>query len=77
MDTPGLADVSMREQAAREIESALKKDGNYSIFFMITLEAGRVKPEDVTTINTVMDAVKVVLGVRHPRSFNFSCHSFR
>lgn len=59
MDTPGLADVEKREQAAREIESALKKEGRYHIFFVVTLEAGRVKPEDVTTINTVMDAVKL------------------
>lgn len=59
MDTPGLADVALREQAAKEIEAALKKDGLYKIFFMLTLEAGRVKPEDVTTINTVMDAIKI------------------
>jgi hypothetical protein len=48
----------MRDQAAREIEKALKQDGDYRIFFVITLEAGRVRPADVTTINTVMDAIK-------------------
>ncbi|USN51275.1 MAG: 50S ribosome-binding GTPase [Myxococcales bacterium] len=58
MDTPGLADVQMREQAAREIEKALKQNGTYRIFFVMTLQQGRVKPEDVTTINTVMEAIK-------------------
>lgn len=57
-DTPGLADIELREKAAVEIESALKKDGNYRLFFVITLEALRVKPEDITTINTVMAAIK-------------------
>lgn len=57
-DTPGLADTKLREQAALEIESALKKDGRYHLFFVITLESGRVRPADVTTINTIMAAIK-------------------
>lgn len=55
-DTPGLEDIKLREQAAREIETALKKDGSYRLFFVITLESLRVKPADVTTINKENDA---------------------
>jgi GTP-binding protein EngB required for normal cell division len=54
MDTPGLADIQMRETAAQEIEKALKVGGTYKIFFLITLEAGRVRPEDRTTIELIL-----------------------
>lgn len=57
MDTPGLADIKIREQAAKEIETALKQGGKYRLFFVLTLLQGRVKPEDVVTINTVMSAI--------------------
>lgn len=57
-DTPGLDDIKMRAKAAEEIENALKQEGVYKLFFVITLEAGRVKPADITTIEMVMDAIK-------------------
>merc|ERR1712113_906491 len=63
MDTPGLDDAKMREQAAQEISKALKKNGNYRIFFVITLEAGRARPADVTTMRLVMDALANIPGV--------------
>lgn len=59
IDTPGLSDTHLRQQAAREIEEALKKQGIYRIIFVVTLEAGRVRPDDITTINTVMSAIKI------------------
>lgn len=42
LDTPGLADIKLRQQAAEAITKALKQDGTYQVFFVITLEAGRV-----------------------------------
>lgn len=54
LDTPGLADIKLRQQAAKAITEALKKDGTYQVFFVITLEAGRVRPEDMTTIRLVL-----------------------
>lgn len=59
LDTPGLEDIEMRKQAAREIEKALKQNGTYRIFFVFTLEAGRIKPADITTIDLVMDAINI------------------
>lgn len=58
LDTPGLSDLQLRKRAAEEIEKALKEDGKYRIFFVMTLQAGRVRPEDIATINTVMDAIQ-------------------
>src|ERR1700688_3908991 len=59
LDTPGLADAEIRAKAAVEIEKALKQNGRYRIFFVLTLEAGRIKPEDVIKIKTVMDAIRI------------------
>ena len=56
LDTPGLSDIKLREQAAKSITEALKKDGTYQVFFVITLEAGRVRPEDLTTIRLVLES---------------------
>ena len=57
-DTPGLADVEMRQKAADEIGKALKtQHGHYQLIFVVTLEDGRVRPADVATINLVLDAL--------------------
>ena len=56
LDTPGLVDIKLREQAAKAITKALRKNGRYQIFFVITLEAGRIRPEDMATIKLVMDS---------------------
>jgi len=57
LDTPGLADTQMREQAAAQIEDALKQGGDYHLIFIVQLTSGRVRAEDVMTINVVMDAI--------------------
>ena len=54
LDTPGLADIKMRQGAASAITEALKQNGNYQIFFVVTLSAGRLRLEDVTTIYLVI-----------------------
>ena len=56
-DTPGLADVNMRKEAAEEISKALKGDIIYKIFFVVTLESGRVRPADLITIDLVLDCL--------------------
>ena len=55
MDTPGLADIKLRKAAAQAITKALKKNGKYQIFFVVTLEAGRVRAQDLTTIRLVLE----------------------
>jgi len=58
-DTPGLSDFNMRKQAALEITTILKMEGQYKLFFTCTLEAGRVRPDDVTTIKLILESVEV------------------
>ena len=53
----GLADVKLGKEAAKEISKSLKNDGRFKLIFVVTLEAGRIRPEDVTTINLVLDAI--------------------
>ena len=56
LDTSGLADINLRQQAAKAITEALKQDGTYQIFFVTTLEAGCIRPEDMITIKLVMES---------------------
>ena len=56
VDTPGLADEKQRKKAAKEIEKALKQDGDYRIFFVLTLESGRVRPQYKATMELVLQA---------------------
>lgn len=59
IDTPGLdeEEAAQKIAAAKEIKAALELNGKYRIFFVLTLEAGRIKPADIMTINTVMDSI--------------------
>jgi GTPase Era involved in 16S rRNA processing len=62
MDTPGLADIEMRKKAAEQITLALKQGGEFKIFFVATLEAGRVRPSDVATMKVVLDSAPIDNG---------------
>jgi energy-coupling factor transporter ATP-binding protein EcfA2 len=64
-DTPGLADVELRKQAADEITKALKsgEDKKLKLVFVCTLQSGRVRSEDVATMKLVLDALPS--GIRH------------
>jgi len=61
-DTPGLVDMQKREEAAREIATALRQDGRYKLVFVVMEESLRVRPQDVATINIVLDAIKLEKG---------------
>ena len=58
LETPGLADISMQKEAAMAITEGLKKDGVYQIFFVVTLEAGRIRPSDLATIKLILASAK-------------------
>lgn len=57
-DTPGLNDIKSREQAAREICSALRQTGTFVLVFVITLESGRLKPDDLSTMSLILNSFK-------------------
>jgi len=56
MDTPGLSCTKHRKAAAAAINEALEQGGTFRIVFVMTIESGRVRPDDITTINLVMQA---------------------
>ena len=58
MDTPGLADIRLRKAAAVAITTALRQNGMYQIYFVVTLESGRVRPQDLATIKLVLENAK-------------------
>ena len=54
LDTPGLADINRRIVAAQKITEALRQNGMYQIFFVVSLSAGRIRLEDLKTIWLVL-----------------------
>eukprot|EP01091_Cochliopodium_minus_P009282 TRINITY_DN2251_c0_g2_i1.p1 TRINITY_DN2251_c0_g2~~TRINITY_DN2251_c0_g2_i1.p1 ORF type:complete len:425 (-),score=118.72 TRINITY_DN2251_c0_g2_i1:35-1309(-) len=55
-DTPGLSDVLKRKEAAKEITKALQQNGIFKIIFVVTVNSGRVSPDDLITLNCILDA---------------------
>ena len=47
----------MRKEAAKEIEAALKKSGTYKLIFVITLEGGRLRPDDLLTMKVILESI--------------------
>eukprot|EP00927_Polykrikos_kofoidii_P021617 TRINITY_DN20402_c0_g1_i1.p1 TRINITY_DN20402_c0_g1~~TRINITY_DN20402_c0_g1_i1.p1 ORF type:complete len:889 (+),score=89.70 TRINITY_DN20402_c0_g1_i1:96-2669(+) len=60
MDTPGLRDITMQKRAASEISEALKQEGTYKVLFVITLESGRIRPDDVVVMELVLQAAPTI-----------------
>jgi len=58
-DTPGLADTKIAKKAGEEITKMLKNGGTFKIIFVVTLSAGRVRAEDRTTMELILDAAPI------------------
>lgn len=58
IDTPGLDDVSSRDFSATELSRALSLNGHCKLVFVCTLEDGRIRPSDMTTLRLIIDAVR-------------------
>ena len=56
MDTPGLSDISKRKQAAAAITKALREEGHFRVFFVLRLDSGRLKPDDISLIKLVLES---------------------
>ena len=59
-DTPGLADDTHRKAAGVAISQVLKAGGPCQIIFVVTEEAGRVRPQDAATMRLVLDAAQEI-----------------
>lgn len=62
IDTPGLADIVARREAAKEIEESLKKEGSYKIIFVIAPVSNRLRADDLATVNAVCESIKANFG---------------
>ena len=60
LDTPGLADMSMRKTAAKAIYDGFRQGGDYKIIFFVTETNGRVHMQDVTTMQLILEAVPYI-----------------
>lgn len=59
MDTPGLGDETLKHQAAEAITTALKQNGFYRVFFVVTLEEGRIRSGDKATMRLILQAAPI------------------
>lgn len=57
IDTPGLNDVYTRQQAANEIEKALKMGGRYLLVFLLTQIQGRIQISELATMQFVLESL--------------------
>lgn len=58
-DTPGLETRKKRKQDAEAISQALKASGVYKMFFVMTMDMGRVRPADIATMQIVLNAAPI------------------
>merc|ERR1740124_1975989 len=76
MPLTGLSNTHRRKEAAVEINNALEKKGKCKMFFIVTLEGGRVRPEDTETISLVSKTVyirnryTIIINKATPRTIN-------
>ena len=56
LDTPGLADETLRKVAGKSISAGLRKGGNYKVIFLFTEQSGRVNVQDATSMQLVLQA---------------------
>ena len=62
LDTPGLADLTLRKQAGIAISEGLRKGGKYKIIFFFLQHNGRLVVQDTTTLKLVLEAAPEIQG---------------
>jgi len=55
-DTPGLQDIETKKKAAEEIVKLFRSVKFMKLIFVVTLEAGRIRPVDVTTMDLMLSS---------------------
>jgi len=74
LDTPGLNDPTKKELVIKEIQNSLIEKQNYKIIFICNLNAGRVSPSDMSTINTVLSAIPETRHIDYGIIYNKLTH---
>ena len=60
IDTPGLSDEDIRKKAVEELKVIIEKGGLFRIFFVVTLEAGLLRPVDKTLCQSILETVEEI-----------------
>jgi GTPase Era involved in 16S rRNA processing len=55
-DTPGLMDIETKERAAQAIVSLFRSVKFMKLIFVVTIESGRIRPQDVTTMDIILSS---------------------
>ncbi|ORY35262.1 hypothetical protein BCR33DRAFT_770708 [Rhizoclosmatium globosum] len=67
LDFPGFADVQRQTETGLEIANIINNelvsgDASFKFVFVVTLQQGRVRPEDIATMVTILTAIKAEIG---------------
>lgn len=57
-DTPGLADVDTKEEAAHEITKALNCGDEIKLIYVMKLDAARLRYDDISTLKIILDSLE-------------------
>ncbi len=66
MGIPLVYDSKRCEEAAKEITKALRQDGIYKLIFVVMEESLCIHPEDVATINVILNTIRLENGFDVP-----------
>ncbi|ORY35263.1 hypothetical protein BCR33DRAFT_506116 [Rhizoclosmatium globosum] len=67
LDFPGVADIQRQTETGLEIARIINNelvsgDASFKFVFVVTLQQGRVRPEDIATMVTILTAIKAEIG---------------
>merc|ERR1739838_579880 len=62
LDTPGLADESLRKEAGGAISEGLRMGGQFKVLFFVTEQRGRIVQQDATMMQLVHEAAPEIKG---------------
>lgn len=60
IDTPGLGDVHNPDKCANEINEGLRSGGLFKILFIVCLQEGRMRPDDLAVMELVLKAAQQI-----------------
>lgn len=58
MEVSGVDNEETRREAAHAVGDVLRQGGKYLLLFIVTLDAGRVRPDDINLVSLVLDQNK-------------------
>ena len=59
IDTPSMGGASLRERASQEITEALKQNMRYKVIFILTLDSGCLREDQLNTMKLILDSAPI------------------